>query len=224
MNSLKILNVSELKAKCHEQTQRFYKQKIHDTKYCYELFRRFFEDNCDVSLSAIYTIYKPHVWHWVKSHKYFYEIDAIEEEVVIDSMSHFIFAVRRHPFSHFPTISALLAYWRICVNSIIMSQWRKSERRKTVQDPYPAFKEEVFYDKEIIKNAVWERIQQILKNKDDRLLARLIYIYNMKPRQITKEYPGIWNTSNDVRVAQQRMKRHLNKDKTLHELLMELTV
>ncbi|MBN2532884.1 MAG: hypothetical protein JXB88_08335 [Spirochaetales bacterium] len=222
MNSLKNLSVKELKEKCYEQTQKFYKQKVHDTKYCYELFRRCFEDDCDTALSAIYSVYKPHVWHWVKNHKYFYEIDAIEEEIVIDSMSHFIFAVRRHPFSHFPSVGALLAYWRICVNSIIMTQWRKSEWRKTIQDSNIAFKEEICYDKQIIKSAVWERIQQVLKNKDDLLLARLIYLYNMKPRHISKEYPEIWDTSNQVRVAQQRMKRKLNRDKPLYELLMDL--
>lgn len=222
MDTLKNMSIKILTDNCREQTQRYYRQEKHDTKYCYELFRRFFEDNCDKALNALYTVYKPHVWHWVKSHRYFYKINATEDEIIIDSMSHFVFALRRHPFSHFSTIGALLSYWRMCVNSIIMNQWHRNERRKALENAGWDSKEVLSFDNNVLKTTIWERVQKILQNSDDQMLARLIYLYDMKPRQIVKEHPEIWNDPDTVRVAQQRIKRHLKKDNTLFELLMEL--
>ena len=222
MNPLKELNLKELKEKCSEQTRNFHKNEKHTTKFCFELFRRSFDDKCDTSIGIIYNIYKPLVYHWVKNHKYFYEIDISVEEVVLDSMSHFIFALRQYPFSNFTSLGALLAYWRKCVHTVILTERRKNERKTMNLDDLPNLAGEYDYEKQIIVKDIWDRIKEILTDPNDLLLSRLIFVYNMKPRHIAKEYSEKWSDPNDVRVNQQKIKRHLQKDDKLLALLKEI--
>lgn len=224
MKEILNLPVKELKAKCAEQTQLYYKRKKHNMMFCYELFRRFFEEGCEASLGAFYAVYKPQIRHWIKCHKYFPGIEAGMDETISDSLSHFVFALRRHSFGDFASIGALLAYWRICVHSVIMLQWRKIERRKALEQAVPLPRDENIPERDILKNTIWKRVCAVLSSEPDRLLARLVYIYGMKPRQIAAEYPGIWSESDAVRVAQQRIKRRLQKDKALNELLKEFVL
>jgi len=222
MNPLKELSLKELKEKCREQTQNFHKGEEHNTSFCFEIFRRAFEEKCDTSIGIIYNIYKPLIYHWVKNHKYFYDINIPADEIVLDSMSHFIFALRRYPFSNFTSLGALLSYWRKCVHSVILMERRKNERKTINLDDVHNLAEETDYEKKMIVTEIWERIKETLSDSKDILLSRLIFIYNMKPRHIAEEYPEIWKEPNDVRVNQQKIKRHLRNDEKLRHLLKEI--
>jgi hypothetical protein len=222
MDTLKALNVKEVKERCESETQKYLRREAHTTEFCYELFRRFFEDRCDPVIGMLHTIYRPLVSNWVRNHKYFHRIDVPSDEIVFDSLSHFIFSLKRHPFSDFATIAALLVYWRKCVHTIIMTEWRKRERIALRTDDRLECVEENDFDRDIIAKAVWERIRLLLTDPNDLLLARLVFVYNMKIRHIVKEYPAIWKDANEVRVDKQRIKRCLRKDERLLTLLQSM--
>ncbi|MBN2737010.1 MAG: sigma-70 family RNA polymerase sigma factor [Spirochaetales bacterium] len=222
MDEIKSLGVFQLKENCQEQTRLFYAQKNFTTSYCYELFRRFFEDNDQSALSALYTIYRPQLIHWIKNHKYFHQILSDEDEIAIDSLSHFIFALKRHQFSDFANIPALLAYWRICVHSVISLQWRKTQKQQFLHQQENKVQEDILFENQMLKAEVWQRIQKILPSEEDQRLAKLIFVYNMRPRHIAKDFSETWADPNSVRVAQQRIKRQLQKDDILLKLLKDL--
>ncbi|MBN1699259.1 MAG: hypothetical protein JW881_17195 [Spirochaetales bacterium] len=219
MNLQNEISITELKKKCGEQTRKFHKGEEHTTRFCFELFRRFFEENCDEAIAAVYAIYRPLISHWVKKHKYFDENFMDKDEVVFDSMSNFIFSLRRYPFTNFTSIGALLSYWRKCIHTVIMSYWRKNKRSAMNIEDVSSLSGETDYERQVIAKDIWARVRTVLCNPDDILLSRLIFVYNMKPRHIAREYPEKWKVPDDVRVNQQRIKRQLQKDEQLLQLL-----
>ncbi|MBN2440229.1 MAG: hypothetical protein JXJ04_02760 [Spirochaetales bacterium] len=222
MDPLKELSLKELKEKCREQTQNFHKGEEHTTRYCYELFRRAFEEKCDISVGIIYNIYKPLVLYWVKNHSYFNELNLEVDGIVMDSMSQFIFALRRYPFSNFSSLGALLAYWRKCVHTVLLTERRKNERKMIDLEDVSDLACEPNYEKQIIVKELWNHMKVILPESKDLLLSRLLFVSDMKPRTIVKEFPEIWKETNDVRVNQQKIKRILRKDEKLLDLLKEI--
>ncbi len=219
MNNLKVLTIKEVKEKCDAETQKYLRREAHLTDFCYELFRRCFEDGCDAAIGMIHAIYKPLVFNWVRNHKYFRRIEIPADEVVLDALSHFIFSAKRHAFPDFATVAALLAYWRKCVHTVIMTEWRKNQRTALDTDEAECVAEAHDFDNALIAEGVWERIGEILTEPNDLLLSRLIFVYNMKIRHIVKEYPEIWKEPNEVRVHRQRIKRCLARDERLRGLL-----
>ena len=223
-------SVRDLQKNCQEQTQRYWNKLDFSTVYCYELFRRAFSENNDPSLSCIFEIYRPLVLNWIKKHPLFNQMQLDEDIIIYDSISQFVFAMRQKQFSDFTSIGRILNYFRKCVHTVIMLEWRKNkvklisiDEQKVNQHEFQHYEYSDGYniEQKIIAKEIWTRIEKILNDSNDSLLARLIFIQNMKPQQIVKAYPEFWQTTNDVRVSQQRIKRHIKNDNALKELLLE---
>ena len=100
-----------------------------------------------------------------------------------------------------------------------MTIWRKYSAIELDIDENCAIPAEDNMDKKIILKQAWKRIEELLKNPKELLLARLIFTQHLKPGRICKEFPRVWKDTNEIRVDQQRIKRKLQKDDILKKIL-----
>ena len=65
---------------------------------------------------------------------------------------------------------------------------------------------------------LWRQIEQRLADPRDRLLARCVFVEDLKPRQIIKSYPAHWKDEREVSVELYRIRRLLRNDPELRRL------
>jgi hypothetical protein len=67
-NELSLLTLRSLCDRCHQESERFFAQKEHDPRFCYELFRRAFVHGNDHAWACLYEQYQKLVISWVMRH------------------------------------------------------------------------------------------------------------------------------------------------------------
>lgn len=60
-----------MRHRCAQESDRFFKRLPHDSRYCYELFRRAVTLGSQRAWDLIYAQYQPLVTSWVKCHAMF---------------------------------------------------------------------------------------------------------------------------------------------------------
>ena len=213
------MKLSVLVKKCREQTRLYLKKKKHIMEYCLEIFRRAFKLQCDESLKSIYNTYRPLVSWWVKSHPYTGMLDLPYDNVVLDIISQFVISLRRKTEFYMNSMAEIMSYWKKCAHSVIMKEVRKKQRLEVCIDDINIEGNENPMDERLFSEQLWDHIKKLLDNEDDLLLLRLLYVQNLKPRQIVKHYKDKWSDTNEIRVQQQKIKRHLKKSAVLKQML-----
>lgn len=212
-------SVDNLAERCKQETEKYFQQMKNDPCYCYELFSRAFSSDSDKALHYLYVIYRPLVISWIQQHPYYKKITSSVDELFFDSMSHFILAIKKRSIKDFPSLSHILTYLRKCVHSEIITIRRKytaieSDFNENCIMPY-----EDDLDEKIISKQAWNRIEEFLKDPKELLLARLVFLQHLKPSHIHKEFPHLWQDTNEIRVDRQRIMRKLQKDDVLKKIL-----
>ena len=211
--------VERLAEQCEKETKKYLWKFRSNSSFCYELFKKAIEKQSEIALNFIYSIYRPQVLNWIRKHPSRNLIIYEDENLFFDTMSHFVIAIMQYPLKRFPNISYILAYLRKCVHSVIVSIWRKKSFPTVTLNEDKEGIHEDHLDKKIILKEVWQRIEQLLEDSNELLLANLVFTQNLKPQQILKEYPLKWQDTNQIRVDCQRIKRKLKKDNVLRTML-----
>ena len=206
---------------CKKETEKYFLKKKSNSCYCYTLFCRAFAEDSSTALNYLYTIYRPLVMDWINKHTYRNAIQCDDSELFFDSMSRFIFAMKQHNLEQFPSLAHVLSYMRKCVHSVITNLRRKAgvPAEPLDENLTAAAVHRDSLDEQILLKESWQRIEQVLIDGKELLLARLLFTQNLRPREILKEFPGQWQDTNEIRVDCQRIKRKLRKDKILLSLL-----
>lgn len=210
--------------RCRIETQKYRSNSRNDMSPCFDLFRLAFEGKNNLALGAIFDLYNNLISHWVRSHPVLAKLNLPTEYFIADSKSEFFFAMSRIPFNRFKTISSIMAYWKKCVHTVIMQAERKQNKQ--------LLESNISIDETIVKHSgtnadsnlmlseIWSRLNVIL-NEEEQLLARYIFVQDLKPRQICRISSDIWQNADQVRVAQQRIKRKLKTDAILKEIFLD---
>lgn len=211
--------VERLAEQCKKETKKYWLKFRSNTSFCYKLFKKAFEEKSEIALNFIYSIYRPQVLNWIRKHPYRDMIISEDENLFFDSMSHFAVSIMQYPLKRFPAIRYIMAYLRKCVHSVIVSIWRKKSLPTVNLDESKEGIHEDHLDEKIMLKEAWQRIEQLLEDSNELLLAHLVFTQNLKPQQILMEYPFKWQDANQIRVDCQRIKRKLKKDNVLRTIL-----
>ena len=207
-------SIDRLVEQCKTEIERFRKSLEHIDDYCYELFRRAFEDRNNEALASVYQVYYSFVMSWVHRHPAFDSGHMVDEYVVSDSMSQFIYNMRQKPLQDFPNVGAIMGYLKKCVHSAVIAERRQQERHQFMEQVPDVMIEQSTggIERQLMSAEIWDRIIQVLDDDEDVLLARLVFLQDLPPRAITDDYPHLWSDTNSVRVARQRITRKLRRD------------
>ncbi|MBA3873911.1 MAG: hypothetical protein H0X30_32670 [Anaerolineae bacterium] len=213
------LSIELLAEHCADETRKFRQRIIIDTRYCFELLCRAYRDADEAALSHSYRIYLPLLSARAKRHVLFSQSCQNAEFFARAAFANSYNAIKGEKFlQKFSKIEAVIGYLHACLNSVILQDIKDNPAEISLEDERLITALMPSYDTSLEQGELWSHISSLLPDREDRLLARLRFILEMKPSEIVQYYPRIWATPRDVSIALQRIRRHLRADIYLHQL------
>ncbi|MBZ0283661.1 MAG: hypothetical protein K8L97_23190 [Anaerolineae bacterium] len=210
--------LDELSRRCAEETKNFLRHVPHDTEYCYELFRRALAEKDSEALDQIYLNYLPQMRRWVSNHSRFPISGEIDEYFAHHAFQQFFFALLGEKFNNFPNLSSVLAYLKSCVHTTVTQYVRDNRIPPLLLDDMdiPVISD---LNADIEAEWLWKHICNLLIDANDQLLAQCVFVLEMRPREVAKQYPRIWVDAHQVSVRLHQIRRTLAKDPRLRNRL-----
>jgi len=194
------LPLDALAKECAEETRLFYESQYDDSLHCFELFRRAICDKSNEAYEKICEHYIPLIKkYWVAPHlkhemgkELDFGFDALEK-------LRKAFDPDKDPdkFDKFQNnIKPLMAYLKMCVNSVIVDQIRM-ERRHNREVPIEGrenrIKDSTKTPEENMENeekrrSFWAKIEVHLHDDKDKIVVDGLFKLGLKPRDIYEIY------------------------------------
>ncbi len=210
-------SLEQLIQRCQQEATQNRQQ---EAGYCFELFRRAFEQLDTAAWEAIQQQYRRLLLNWIHTSSQRTLSPEELEDIGQDAWLRFWRTLSRHtqPFSQrFPHIGATLNYLSQCAISAVLDHERKLQRQKQLHTLLTTEQErgEQTWDDEEETAEKTERIQMIrewitqeVKDPQEKLLLLLAYEHNLSPTAIASHYPTHFANAAEVyRVKERLLKR-----------------
>jgi hypothetical protein len=231
MSTLGAIPLSDLSRHCAEETNKYYNQQAHDPRYCFELFRRAICNTNEQAWELIYGVYRSLVFRWVRRHPSFVVLEEEAQYFVNRAFEKMWSAVTAEKWANFPDLSALLRYLQMCVNGVIVDFGRQKELAKELSQldivessSEPASQESAVEHRIMAaeaRRAIWEHVNQQLKDDQERRVIYDTFILALKPREITARSPDLFADAGEVYRIKENVLNRLRRSDELNELLRE---
>jgi RNA polymerase sigma factor (sigma-70 family) len=168
--------------------------------YCFELFRRVFDERDQEAANELYEQYKRLVFNWVYKNLKGYRLPEQDVEDIASqaTMKFFDQMMRSVPLaSRYEDMAQLLGYWRTCVRSTVIDFQRKKMRQerlierwsdKILTDVFLRASAEEKIQREEFSLRVRELLNQHLTKQEKRYLELKI-VEGLKRREIAERFP-----------------------------------
>ena len=227
----KYMSVESLAQQCAQETRLYFKNLEHDTKFCFELFRRAIMEHSNAAWEAIRAQYSALIAKWVNRwadrHPDFPLARQEHEDFIEDAFIRFWHSFTPEKFGRSQELKAILEYLKMCVNSSISDAWRKMSRQQFDQnleknddgdESAPA--EAGPAPEEIVQNdELWQFIKTRLKDDKEYTVVYASFHLGLSPRQIIAEYPKVFRGINEVYQCKANVWARLARDPDLRKLL-----
>jgi DNA-directed RNA polymerase specialized sigma24 family protein len=225
------MSIEALAQRCAQETRLYFKNLEHDTKFCFELFRRAILERSNSAWEAIRAQYSALIakWvnHWADRHPDFPLARQEHEDFIEDAFIRFWHSFTPEKFGRSQELQAILKYLKMCVNSSISDTWRKMRRQQFDQsldvddereEHGPA--EDGPTPEETVQNdELWQFIKTRLKDEKEYTVVYAWFHLGLSPRQIINEYPKVFRGINEVYQCKANVWARLGRDPDLRKLL-----
>lgn len=203
---------------CYEQTRRFLNRLDHDTRYCFELLRRAYEERLEDALVHVYSVYVPLLSVRARRHSLFTRSSQDSDAFAHLALARFYRSNQQSRFTQkFLHLPAAVSYLYACLHSVIVEDVRDNSVAVEFLDEYVEVAE-VEERSDLGMRELWMHISKIFDDEEDQRLAYLRFVLEMLPAEIVARYPQQWVHERAVSVALQRIRRRLRNDPVLREL------
>ena len=216
--TLQTLPLQEIADKCYENTIAFYEKKSSDSKWCFELFRRALRLEEQDAFAHIYSIFKPQVERWVRTYANYRYIHPETEDYANEALIKFWLNLKGKKFDKFPRLNSLLTYLRACVFTVVRDQLDIAPPIHPDDEWWGIVGVITLLERNIDLDELLECVEKALNDPDLMEQFQLWIIYGMKPSDIVEEL-GRWDDPQEISRIRQKIKRRLQKDKTLRDFL-----
>jgi DNA-directed RNA polymerase specialized sigma24 family protein len=220
------LTLTGLRHRCALESDRFFKRREHDPRFCFELFRRAICHRNELAWEYIYAQYRPLVAGWVQRHPLFPAVDGELEEFVLVAFEKMWKALTPKKFEDFSELKALLGYLRMCVHSAVVDSARTKERdvllERTLGDSDPWNEDPnrgKRSDRRLEREEFWRWLSDRLKNEKEQRIVYGTFILALKPRELYAQYQDTFSSIEDVRRVKENVIARLRRDKELRAML-----
>jgi len=223
------LSLYDLARNCAEETQLFFQHRDHDTRYCFELFRRAIHENDQHAWEIIFNQYQSLVTGWVKQHQGFETSGEEAQFFVADAFAKISSILKPEKLDKFSDLRALLSYLKMCVHSVITDYNRRVDRSNLdislediqyeieADDPAP----ETVVSERFDNKTVWTQLNERLNDEKERLVIHGIFILALKPRELCDQYKNVLPNVEEVYRIKQNVMARLRRDVEFRKFLGE---
>ena len=196
------LDVLQLAHRCAAQQQLYHQRQPSDDRYCLELFHRALHQHNEHAWSLLYEQFSGTLLAWVHQHRC--ARLALEREEA-DTLTHAAWTKlwvattsTRGKKPDFSTLASILTYLKKCLNSVVLDEVRRQKARQ-VEVPLT--------DVDLSRNddpgddpaaSLWELVERALPDRRERLLAYLLFVQKLKPREVVRLAPQDFPTAQEV--------------------------
>jgi hypothetical protein len=219
------LSLPDLIQRCEHETKLYFRRQEHDSRYCFELFRRAIQGGDQSIWGNIYSCYSGLVASWVKQHPGFESSGEPIEYFVNGAFGKLAVTLKRERFQGFSGIGFVLSYLKLCVHSVIVDYQRAADR--TSSDPWEGGREktspEPSPEQQVMERSgrqeIWERVNQRLHNEKERVVLRGLFVYDLKPRELYDQFPAMFKDVDEIYTIKQNILARLRRDPEIRKLL-----
>lgn len=223
------LDLTNLANHCANETELFFHHRDHDTRYCFELFRRAACEKDQAAWEIIYNQYQSLVKGWVKHHKGFGSSGEEEQFFVTGAFAKMSNILTAEKFAKFSDLQSLLFYLKMCVHSVITDHNRVSdhadlyisieELQIDIKADDPATEERV--TDQIEQRRFWNWIDERLNDEKERLVVQGVFVWALKPRELCDRFQNVFIDVGEVYRIKQNVMARLRRDPELREMFGE---
>lgn len=214
------LALSEVVDRCAHESTRFTRGQEHDDRFCFELFRRAIVDGVGPAWEALINQYRGLVRDWLWQYALASSLDN-HDDLVNRIFERFWRAVRPEKFARFPHLASLLGFLRTCVSSTVIDEiraqrsWQLHRADSELADEVETASIDEQVLGEIGHTALWQRIEEVLRDPHDRLVIYLSYAMGLKPREIARRHAHLFPAVTEVHRRKRLALERLRRDPTL---------
>lgn len=202
-----IASVAELAGACREETAKFSRREPSRDIFCLELLRRAIVERDEAAWGAVFAQYQGLVLGWIRRHPASATVAEDDMFWVNRTFERFWSALRAERFHEFHGLAALLRYLKLCAQSILLDEVRARTRGQIEEQvgTAPPTNPEVLTLGEMGREELWRIVETTAGDDQERLVARLCFALDLKPRDVFERYPERYASVADV----YRVKRNL---------------
>ena len=214
-NELILLPFRSLCDRCHRESERFFAQKEHDPRFCYELFRRAFVHNNDLAWHCLYQQYEQLVLSWINKHLLYPGLGENANYFMNRAFEKMWQGIPAANFGKFPNLKSLLRYLQMCTHAVLVdfARWKEQahlwDRAKEVEngeedtDPFAAFTDadeqlEQQVEQSELQALLWQKLQSLCNSEKENWAIYGSFVLDLKPREIFDLYTTHFKDVRDV--------------------------
>lgn len=235
------LDLDELVRRCRDDIQQYQQHGPPNARSAYvmELFRRAVAMHDENAWESIYDLYRGVVLGWARAYAGadgIVRCAYVEQDAFVNTaFARFSCAFTAKHLEGCTSVSAILHYLKLCTRSAVVDEMRRLQVRRgetsleaMMEEHGPFAGEHDGQASEIAEQVIgqvwaqdlWQAILEELRCEDDeRALLTLLYVQEMKPEQVWRQYPRWFATLDDVIQMQRRIRTRLLKNPRIQTIL-----
>ena len=223
---LHTLPLAILQQRCREETTHFMRQKPHDPRYGYELFRRAAQGD-EAAWETIYHQYHSLVSNWIERNPALIYSGEEVQYLVNRAFERMWRSLTPESFARFGELRQLLRYLELCAQSCLLDYNRKKKgQTETSWDDLEhdstgaaaAIEVDSLADGQ--KAELWRVLWQLVTDEVERVVLVASFVLNLKPQQIQVEYGEHFATVLEVYRTKQNILQRLRRSPQLQQFVM----
>ena len=223
-DSLPLASVSEVARRCHEETERFFRRVVHDTQYCYELFRRALAQRDGDAFELLMLNYRGLVSSWIRRHPKFQETGEDPDFFATTAFERLWLAIPPARFMRFSDLRALLRYLQMCAHCSVADHVRGIEPTVPLQhdDPDAPVREPAAPEPDLSgaeKAEIWQAVLAEMRTEKECLVLECCFAIGMKPSETYGQHPSVFASVQDVYRTKQNVLERLRRHQALKRFL-----
>ena len=194
------LSIESLVAHCSREIENYRSNKPWNDEYGLELLRRAIVREDEEAWTGVKHCFSGLVRGWLHRHPkrdVACRLDS-EENYVAQTFERFWQATALTRRVEFMTLAAALQYLRASLNGVILDTLRTYARPREVMLPETGEAGELEAEETIESNEVWEALQTMLSDENEKRLAYLLFHCGLKPREIIRFCPQEWSNVHEI--------------------------
>ncbi len=196
-------NPAQLAQRCAVEQQHYHQHAPSDDRYCLELFLRAIHQRDELAWDLIYHQFSGTVVGWFHQHPCANRLRNQEEpDAYVTAAFRKFWLATASPGAvtpRFSTLASVLAYLRSCLNSVVLDEMRQiqsRQREEPLEHSINTTAEEPVHQPPV--QELWTLIERALPDRRERRLVYLLFVLDLKPRDVVRLAPQDFPTAQEV--------------------------